>query len=290
MKKISILKLNNKKRILLADILGVDQSELINLSTQKFQLELDEKNFQLFRKKEKLLDQNYPLDYLLSKIKILNLNLKILPDVFIPRDETEEWLKNLNKLFQKPNFKHKTLVDLCSGSGIIGIYLSKNFKQVLSIDVDIKAIQNTNLNKSLNKVKNLRTFQSNLFKNPKLRKKTFNLKSDWILICNPPYVPSVDQNSTQIQKNNLYYEPNKAIFSGKDGLDFFKKIYFQLKELDKQSSLPETVIFELDPRNIQKAQKYLNKIYKKTLLLKDFNGYSRVLVGTKAKNLFDNLT
>ena len=94
-----------------------------------------------------------------------------------------------------------------------------------------------------------------------------------IIICNPPYVPLEKEKS-------VIFEPFEAIYSGRDGLDFFRnfsKLLFS-SLLFKNSKY---TIIELDPRNILEAIQVINsynldKIT--THIEKDEEGFDRFLI------------
>jgi len=74
----------------------------------------------------------------------------------------------------------------------------------------------------------------------------------------------------------LQFEPKRAIFSGRDGLNTFIRLVHQLDSLPR----PKLVVFELDPRNIRQAQKLLDPWFATEVWLDD-NGWERVLVGIR---------
>ena len=89
-------------------------------------------------KDEKTLDEyilrvsnGEPLQYVIGEAYFVNSNYYVTPDVLIPRQETEELavatLKMIVKMFGKePKIK---IVDIGTGSGILGIYLKEYLKK-----------------------------------------------------------------------------------------------------------------------------------------------------------------
>ena len=91
---------------------------------------------------------NYPLDYLISKKNFYGYDFFVNEDVLIPRPETEELVKWI--LDDNNNLTGtKKVIDLCSGSGCIGIVISKenNNMDVTLSDVSDKALEVCNRNK-----------------------------------------------------------------------------------------------------------------------------------------------
>jgi len=159
---------------------------------------------------------------------------------------------------------------------VIGLSLQDFFDQVWLVDISLKALQNTYQNISIN----FPTLGKNKFLLFKALKKKNPLtkipKTNWTLICNPPYVPATD--ILDLKKNNLQFEPLKAIFSGGDGLDFIRSLIRNLQQWSQKQALPSQLILELDPRNIHKAKKAIQIFYPSTQILTDFNGLDRVLI------------
>jgi release factor glutamine methyltransferase len=253
--------------------LGITELDaaLLDLETLLPELQL------YFKDVKSKLEQGYPLDYLLPKTNILGLDLVLNQSILIPRPETVEWLTDLvnSKFldFKKLVTSSNLVVDLGCGSGLIGLYLSRYFRQVLCLDISSEAVGVANQNAIANNITNIEFQISNgldYFINQ-------NFSSSWVLAANLPYVSIGDLvNAKDYQ---VEYEPEIAIYSGEDGLDLFRIVLDQLKEM---SELPIVVIFELDPRNIQEAKNlietkfgtvYKNKIWN------DGAGLERVLIG-----------
>ncbi len=261
------------QKLLVADILSQSRSKKItssDLVLKEFNLSNQEQRTIKFKLAK--LARGYPLDYLLSHINFLHLKITVKPGVFIPRPETEAWLNQVRaEILQKFSSKNPLLVDLCAGTGVIGLSLSDLFEKVLLVDISKRAITNIEHNIAQNKIANCMAIRANLFANPVLTQSIKDSLS-WVLVCNPPYVPLIDR--LYKQQNNLEFEPYRAIFSRDNGLGLFKKIYNYLKKLP----LPKMVIFELDPRNIHTAKKILHKYFKQIEIWQDFNQFDRVLI------------
>jgi release factor glutamine methyltransferase len=99
----------------------------------------------------------------------------ILDGVYTPSDDTFMLAESL------PEEKGKVL-DLCAGCGILGILVADTAKRVVLVDDDDLAIKNIRMNLEINKIRNAKALQSDLFEN--LRE-----KFDFI-IFNPPFLPA----------------------------------------------------------------------------------------------------
>ena len=147
-----------------------------------------------------------PLQYILGYAYFVNSNYIVSPDVLIPRQETEQLavttLTMIVKLFGKePKIK---IVDIGTGSGILGIYLKEYFPEsrVICTDISEKSLQIAEKNAKLHKVEI--DFRKGDMLEP------INNESDVdVIISNPPYIPNEDTVDTQ----TLKYEPHLALFA-----------------------------------------------------------------------------
>lgn len=259
------------ERLLVLDILNSRSNGSLtenDLFFGKLEIELDLED-EINLKLAKLAD-GYPLDYLLSEIKFLDLRFQVEPGVFIPRPETEEWVRRLISSLQETTSK-SLLVDLCAGSGVVGLSLARFYQEVWLVDLSETAVENSLENAQKNKIENVHILGSDLLVDDRLLKRILE-SSSWDLVCNPPYVPATDRPNSRA--NRIHHEPPEAIFAGESGLDVFEKILEQLSSLP----LPENAYFELDPRNIRAAERKIFDFFKRTEIWLDGNGLERVLV------------
>ena len=238
-----------------------------------------------------LIASGYPVDYILEQVQILGLEFKLDESVLIPRPETEWLIDSLNKYihgeiilefklvnkrleFLRLKENRNLILDLGTGSGLIALGMSGTFKKIIAVDKFEAALKTAKLNTALNKIKNLEFYQSDLLNNPQLKQKLL-MHPGFILIANLPYVPTTDLENAKINKIN--FEPKTSIYSGLDGLGHFRRVLSQLKTLNLNPSL---LIFELDPRNIQKAQKLGQKQFSWVEIVDDCFGVQRFMFCT----------
>ena len=218
----------------------------------------------------KSLDQiskNYPIDYIINKKNFYGYDYYVNEDVLIPRPETEElvqWVLEDNS----NNNKSKKLIDLCSGSGCIGITISKenrNIDVTLS-DVSEKALEICNKNKiKLNTC--VKTVKLDLNSNF-----IFQNKFD-IIVSNPPYLSTNEAN--EIGKN-VKFEPKIALFAPiNNPLHFYKKIIeFALINLNKKGQ----IYLEINPVFIRDLRQLLSDFNLNDVTFRDdFRGKKRLV-------------
>ncbi len=152
-----------------------------------------------------------PLQYLLGGWEFMGLPILLEPTVLIPRPETELLCERALALMDSAGYS--SVLDLCCGSGCIGIALAKRSgAAVTAADVSGDCLRLTQENAQLNGV-DVRTVQSDLFNGIE---GVFDL-----IVSNPPYLSAADMAEMQ---RELTYEPRIALYGGADGLDFYRRI------------------------------------------------------------------
>ena len=166
--------------------------------------------------KMKMINDDYPIDYIINKKNFYGNDFYIDENVLIPRPETEElveWL--INDHLNIDN--QRRVIDLCTGSGCIGISIDINnsYLDVTVSDISNEALQVCEINKkNLNSTVKIIELDLNSISE-------LNKKYD-IIISNPPYLHPSETN--QLDKN-VRYEPEIALFTPKDNpLYFYEKI------------------------------------------------------------------
>jgi release factor glutamine methyltransferase len=197
--------------------------------------------------------------------KFLNCKIDISKEVFIPRVETEFWVKKALKdcklqiakcKLEKPKF-----LDIFSGSGCIGIAILKNIRSsyVDFVDIDENAIEQIKINLRLNKVspKKYRVIKSDVFEKIK-RKYNF-------IFANPPYVAKERLN--EVQESVKKFEPKISWYGGRGGLKYIKKFLKEAKNHLKENGV---IFMEIDPLQKEEVEKILkNEGYKNFKFYKD---------------------
>ncbi len=160
-----------------------------------------------------------PIAYILGQWEFYGLPLKVSPDVLIPRDDTcavaELAIRQALFLDKDPR-----VLDLCCGSGCIGLAIASRVKdaKVTLADVSQKALSIAKENTALNKLSGrVRCVSADALK-PAF---PFLGKFDMI-VSNPPYITAEEMKA--LPKSVAEYEPHLALYGGEDGLDFYRSI------------------------------------------------------------------
>ena len=160
-----------------------------------------------------------PLAYILNQWEFYGLQLYVDSNVLIPRDDT---CAVTSLAIQKALFLDKgpRILDLCTGSGCIGLAIASRVKDarvtLADISKDALAIakKNTVLNHMTGRVS---CVQSDALGRPS----AFLGKFDMI-VSNPPYITT--QEMAELPDSVRDFEPHLALHGGTDGLDFYRSI------------------------------------------------------------------
>ena len=186
--------------------------------------ETEEKYMELIAKRA----QRIPLQHITGVQEFMGHTFKVSPDVLIPRQDTETLVTEAARVIQetpreKLTFLEKLkggkewdVLDLCCGSGAIGISLAKisSHVKVLGADVSEKALAVAEENARNLRVK-MKFAKGDMFA-PAAGKK-FDM-----IVSNPPYIRT--RMISILQEEVKDHEPLQALDGGKDGLDFYRII------------------------------------------------------------------
>lgn len=152
-----------------------------------------------------------PLPYLLGEAWFMGLPFKVTKDTLIPRSPILSLLENEFTPWLSRYPLH--ILDMCTGSGCLGIAAAMVFEdaQVDLSDISDAALAVAEHNIQRHQVEDrVQAIHSDMFK--ALVGKQYDL-----IICNPPYVDAQDFKNAPPEFHN---EPELALTSGEDGLDF----------------------------------------------------------------------
>lgn len=217
---------------------GIEQMEILGKLHSFFE------NFEKRRRR-------IPLAQILGRQSFYGLDFFVNEDVLIPRADTEclvdlvledyaDLAKQAGKTYsEKRNSEHVSnkhednveneanssslnILDLCTGSGCIGISVAKHlpYQELLLVDLSEKALAVAKKNAEKHLGENVTLLQSDLLTG--VQGKKFSL-----LLSNPPYIvsrviPGLDREVSE-------YEPKMALDGGEDGLVFYRRIAKEAK-------------------------------------------------------------
>ena len=160
-----------------------------------------------------------PLAYVLGEWDFYGMTLQINKSVLIPRDDTcavtEMAIKKALFLDASPR-----ILDLCTGSGCIGLAIAHRVKdaRITLADISKEAMAVAKKNITAQKLSGrVSCVCADALGEPA----AFLGKFDMI-VSNPPYITAKEMEELPLSVKN--YEPHLALYGGDDGLDFYRSI------------------------------------------------------------------
>ncbi|MDD6334152.1 MAG: peptide chain release factor N(5)-glutamine methyltransferase [Clostridia bacterium] len=230
---------------------------------------LSEEDFLLF---EEYIDKraaHIPLQHIIGKAYFYGYEFEVNGDVLVPRQDTEILVGEVMKVARSGDY----ILDMCTGSGCIGITIAKKFPEVkvLGIDVSEKALAVAEKNKHNLEADNIDFMLSDLFE--KLNQDiTFD-----IIVSNPPYIPTKVIDG--LQDEVRLHDPILALDGSEDGLKYYRNISSEAgMYLEPDGWLCFEIGAEqaLDVSDIMEREGFRN-----ITVIKDLAGLDRVVMGRK---------
>ena len=194
-----------------------------------------------------------PLQYILGKWEFMGLPFYTRPCALIPRQDTETLCE------EALSIGGKTLLDLCCGTGCIGVSLAKlGGFEVAFGDISPDCLALARENAALNGVAGSFVL-TDMFG---------NISGSYDMICvNPPYIPTSELASLQAEVKR---EPRLALDGGADGLDFYRRIS---RDYAAHLSPGGTLLMEVGAGQAEDVA----EMFPKAEIIKDICGIKRVV-------------
>lgn len=156
-----------------------------------------------------------PLQYIIGEWEFYGLPFKVGKGVLIPRQDTEMLVDVARRFLEERGKSERRTLDLCAGSGCIGISLAKTAgADTVCVEKFAEAFAYLEENITLNGVC-VEAVLGDVFD-----ENTVAGEFD-LIVSNPPYLTEDDMQALQKEVRS---EPQTALFGGKDGLDHYRKI------------------------------------------------------------------
>ena len=185
--------------------------------------------------------------------------------VLSPRMETEEVVERCIKVIKQNDYR--TVLDVCTGSGIIAITIAKETNcDVVALDVSKHALEVAQKNAKKMQAK-VDFLLSDMFAGLKKRKK-FD-----IIVSNPPYLQTNELELCEKEVKN--FDPTLALDGGEDGLDFYRRIARDAPfHLQKGGCL----VLEIHSEKAAQTKKILSQNFENIKVFKDNFKKDRIIV------------
>ena len=211
-----------------------------------------------------------PLQHLTGEAYFRNLTLKVGKGVFVPRPETE-LLASL-AIDAAKAFENPTVIDLCAGSGAVGIAVATELPEakVFAVEKSEDAFKYAEEN-----YKKLSPNATVLLGDAADAFQELN-GTVQVVVSNPPYIPAA---MVPIYPEVALHDPALALYSGEDGLDLIRLISKRALELLVPGG---TVALEhADMQSEAVVQLLLNDGWREVFDHMDFNGRPRAVTAKK---------
>jgi release factor glutamine methyltransferase len=186
------------------------------------------------------LNNGEPLAYIIGSIPFLHTTIYLDSHPLIPRTETEYWVeKILPRIKEKETSK---VLDLCAGSGCIGVAVLTDAKQAYvdfaEIDTDhhptiLKNIQENNIETTRTHI-----YGGDLFSEIPAKQYDF-------ILTNPPYIdPHLDRTQESVKN----FEPHRALYSEQEGLGHIVRI---IRDSITYLTSDGTLVIEHEPEQME---------------------------------------
>jgi release factor glutamine methyltransferase len=193
------------KKLRAAGCVFAEEEAHLLISTAQNQTDLDD-----------MVDQRVsglPLEYVVGWAEFCGIRITIEPGVFVPRPRTE-FLVNQAVTIAHPG---AVVVDLCCGSGAVGVALANNLDgiELHATDIDVAAVQCAR--------RNVIPMGGYVYEGDLYESLPANLKGRVnILIANAPYVPT--KAVELLPREARLHEARVALDGGMDGLDIQRRV------------------------------------------------------------------
>jgi release factor glutamine methyltransferase len=215
-----------------------------------------------------------PLAHLTGFKEFWSLPFEISRGVFIPRPETELVVEKVLELASK---KSPTLiVDIGTGAGNIALALALEMPKarILATDISRRALKIASRNARRAKAANVTFLEGHLFS--PLKKISGLTKPDFV-VSNPPYVAQEDWPRLPLEI--LRYEPKRALFAGKTGLEVIHPLIKGAARFLKPGGY---LVMEIGQGQQQRILSLFDSRWMEVQAGLDLAGISRVIVARKA--------
>lgn len=209
---------------------------------------------------------HYPLQYILGEWDFYGRSYEVGPGVLIPRADTETTVQAaVEFLKDRPR---PLILDLCAGTGCIGITLAKELpgSWVTMVEKFDEALVYTKKNLKKHDAKNCEAVKGDIFEG------AGSDKNYDLIISNPPYISDDELKYTSPE---IQFEPETALMAKDGGLEFYKAIISNYSGCLADGG---AFIFEIGFKQTNAVEQLLKSSgFKNITFKKDLNGIDRAV-------------
>lgn len=231
--------------------------------------ELNESQMQILNELMRRRIGHEPLQYIIGEWDFYDKTFCVGEGVLIPRPDTETLVERC--IEDNSEGENLTLVDLCAGSGCIGLTLEDklSLKELYMVEKSEDAYRYLEKN-SENFGSKAKLILGDIFDGEVIKA----LPSADIITCNPPYLNVSDMMPGVLQEE-VSFEPFEALYGGEDGLEYYRKIARTYKSKLKENG---KIYFEIGIDQEEEVMRILiQNGYTNVRKKKDYSGIYRVI-------------
>ena len=259
---------NMEARNLVAFASGKTLGELVRDYMLYASSEIEQKVNELVARRQR----GEPLAYILGTWEFYGLELNVTPDVLIPRIDTEVLVQEAIDVLGDPT-EPPRILDLCCGSGCIGVALGQHFRssRVVMVDMSDNALRVARSNVMKHGMgARVSCVKANALKAPPLNLGTFDM-----IVSNPPYIKALEVLTLDSSVRD--FEPLEALDGGEDGYMFYRSITKKWRSILRENGW---LLFEVGEEQAQYVALQMKKAgFTNIRTVKDTAGTERVVVG-----------
>lgn len=209
--------------VLLRFILGFNSTQLVIERSMEVSTEVYAEFLKLIERRS----AGEPVAYLVGTKEFFGREFKVDTHTLVPRPESEHLVEEILQFVTQTRFRDITILDLGTGSGILLITLIRELTDrginARGVGVDISAEALKIAKKNADKIcpRDSVAFRHGSWWQPIKSDERFN-----IVVTNPPYISIHDKNVSP----ETAFEPQRALYSGVDGLDDYRTIVSELSK------------------------------------------------------------
>lgn len=210
-----------------------------------------------------------PFAYITGHREFMSLDFEVSAKCLIPRPETELLCEHILSL---PSENRELMLDLCCGSGCIGISVAVYDRncEIYASDISAGALSVAENNAKKHGVDGrMRFFLGDMFSNIPEGVRFGAIAS------NPPYIGIGERISRDVAD----FEPHEALFSGADGTDASRKIIDSAPRYLKEGGVLAIEINSARAEEIRRM--FENAGFSDISVIKDYAGLDRIVSGIK---------
>ena len=215
-----------------------------------------------------------PVAYILENKEFMGMNFFVNKNVLIPRPDTEPMVEYLIKRLNADYPNGAKILDLCTGSGAIGISIKKFYPQG---NASLSDFSGAALSVAKTNADRLVKGELTLYEGDLFEAIPGGEKFD-VIVSNPPYIKRTDMS--ELAPDILKYEPHMALDGGISGLEFYERIIAAAGLHLEKSGL---LALEIGDEQMDAVFGLLNRHgYQKIAKIVDLGGHVRCLTGESA--------